>query len=131
MLGNGSSSTRVANSGAVGYTVDTPIFPSQPSPLPVLPQAPTNCFSREEVVNEILDLTDQVASTGLYGPIGVGKSFVPSLPFTTIEPRPFLVKTATSSVATTSRPRQRASSSVYAMQLELSEQWTLDNFGHT
>jgi len=27
-------------------------------------------------VNEILDLTDQVASTALYGPIGVGKSFV-------------------------------------------------------
>ena len=43
---------------------------------PVFPQAPMNCFSREEIVNEILDLTDQVASTALYGSIGVGKSFV-------------------------------------------------------
>jgi len=51
--------------------------PASPSePVPLLPQAPTNCFPREEVVNEILDLTDQVASTALYGLIGVGKSFV-------------------------------------------------------
>ena len=35
-----------------------------------------NCFSREETVNEILDLTDQLASTALYGSIGVGKSVV-------------------------------------------------------
>jgi len=46
------------------------------APLPVLPQAPTNCFSREEIVNEVLDLTDQVASIALFGSIGVGKSFV-------------------------------------------------------
>jgi len=44
--------------------------------VPPLPQAPTKSFSREEIVNEILDLTDQVASTALYGLIGVGKSFV-------------------------------------------------------
>jgi len=37
------------------------------STAPVLPQAPTNCFSREEIINEILDLTDQIASTALYG----------------------------------------------------------------
>ena len=35
-----------------------------------------NCISRQEIVNEILDLTGQVASTALYGMIGVGKSFV-------------------------------------------------------
>ena len=46
------------------------------SPAPALPQTPTNCFSREEIVSEILDLTDQVASTALYGSIGVGKSSV-------------------------------------------------------
>jgi len=45
-------------------------------PLPVLPQAPTNCFSREEIVSEVSDLTDRVASVALFGPIGVGKSFV-------------------------------------------------------
>jgi len=51
--------------------------PGSPSePVPPLPPAPTNCFSREEIVNEILDLTDQVASTALYGLIGIGKSFV-------------------------------------------------------
>ena len=41
-----------------------------------LPQAPTNCFSREEILSKILDLTDQVASTALYGSIGAGKSVV-------------------------------------------------------
>jgi len=46
------------------------------SPFPALPQAPTNCFSREEITNEVLDLTDQVSSTALFGSIGVGKSFV-------------------------------------------------------
>jgi len=45
-------------------------------PVPPLPQPPTNCFSRQGIVSEILDLTDQVASTALYGLIGVGKSFV-------------------------------------------------------
>ena len=54
----------------------TPRSPSELSPPRALPQAPTNCFSREEVVNEILDLADQIASTALYGQIGVGKSFV-------------------------------------------------------
>ena len=44
--------------------------------IPPLPPAPTNCFSREEIMSEILDLTDQVASTALYGLIGIGKSFV-------------------------------------------------------
>ncbi|KAF9781244.1 hypothetical protein BJ322DRAFT_1111962 [Thelephora terrestris] len=39
-------------------------------PLPV----PADCFS--QVTNEILDLTDQVASVALFGSIGVGKSFV-------------------------------------------------------
>ena len=46
-----------------------------PSP-PVLPQTPTKPFSREEIVNEVLDLTDQIASAALFGPVGVGKSFV-------------------------------------------------------
>jgi len=46
------------------------------APLPTLPQAPTNCFFREEIVDEVLDLTEQVASVALFGPIGVGKSFV-------------------------------------------------------
>ena len=46
------------------------------SPPPALPPAPTNCFSREAIVNEVLDLTDQVASTALFGPMGVGKSSI-------------------------------------------------------
>jgi len=46
------------------------------APLPTLPQAPANFFSREEIANDVLDLTDQVASVALFGPIGVGKSFV-------------------------------------------------------
>ena len=51
-------------------------YPSELSPLPALPRVPTISFSREDIMNEILDLTNQVASTGLYGSIGVGKSFV-------------------------------------------------------
>ena len=43
------------------------------SPSSALPPALTNCFP-QEVVNEVLDLTDQVASTALFGSIGVGKS---------------------------------------------------------
>jgi len=35
-----------------------------------------NCFSREEIVNEIMELTDQFASVALFGSIGIGKSFV-------------------------------------------------------
>jgi len=50
--------------------------PLEHSPPPALPRAPMNCLSREEIVNEVLDLTDQVASTALFGSIGVGKSFV-------------------------------------------------------
>ena len=49
---------------------------SELSPFPTLPQAPIGCFSREEIVNGILDLTDQVASTALFGLVGVGKSSV-------------------------------------------------------
>ena len=54
---------------------EAPRSPPELLPPPALPRAPTNCFPRE-IVNEILDLTDQVASTALYGSIGVGKSFV-------------------------------------------------------
>ena len=46
------------------------------SDIPVLPLARTKHFPREEIVTEILDLTDQLASVALFGPIGVGKSFV-------------------------------------------------------
>ena len=53
---------------------EAPGSPSELPPPSALPQAPTNCFSREEIVNEILDFTDQVVSTALYGSIGVGKS---------------------------------------------------------
>ena len=50
--------------------------PLEHPPAPTLPQAPTKPLS-QEIVDEILDLTDsQVASTALFGPIGVGKSFV-------------------------------------------------------
>jgi hypothetical protein len=35
-----------------------------------------NRYPREEIVDEILDLTDQAASVSLFGSIGVGKSFV-------------------------------------------------------
>ena len=43
-------------------------------PVAVVPRAPTDWFS--EITNDILDLTDQFASVALFGPIGVGKSFV-------------------------------------------------------
>ena len=46
------------------------LFPSS-----ALPRTPAK-NSREETVSEVLDLTDQVASTALFGSIGVGKSFV-------------------------------------------------------
>ena len=46
------------------------------TPLPVLQPAPVKHFLREEIVNEILDLTDQTASVALFGSVGVGKSFV-------------------------------------------------------
>jgi hypothetical protein len=42
--------------------------------VPVLPPASSEWFS--QLANEILDLTDQVASVALFGPIGVGKTFV-------------------------------------------------------
>jgi len=50
--------------------------PLELSPFPTIPRAPTNCLSREEILSEVLDLTDQVASTALFGSIGVGKSLV-------------------------------------------------------
>ena len=46
------------------------------TPPPVLLPTPVKRFSREETVSEILDLTNQVASVALFGPIGIGKSFV-------------------------------------------------------
>ena len=49
---------------------------SETSSAPALPRAPTKRVPREGIVNEVLDLTDQVASTALFGPVGVGKSFV-------------------------------------------------------
>lgn len=53
-----------------------PGSPPELPPLPALPRAPTNFFPREQIVNEILDITDQAASTALFGSIGVGKSSV-------------------------------------------------------
>ena len=41
--------------------------------VPVPPPAPTGWVS--EIMNEILDLTDQLASVALFGSIGVGKTF--------------------------------------------------------
>jgi len=103
-LSNAPPSTRVTNTETVDNTVDisanmnnqlgpqddpgnnpesiaeareeAPRSPLELHPSPTLPQAPTNFFPREEVMNEILDLTGQVASTALYGSVGVGKSFV-------------------------------------------------------
>ena len=46
------------------------------SDTPALPLARKKRFPREEIVTEILYLTDQLASVALFGPIGVGKSFV-------------------------------------------------------
>ena len=46
------------------------------STLPAISWSPMDCSSREESLNGILDLTDQVASTALFGLVGVGKSFV-------------------------------------------------------
>ncbi|KAF9791946.1 kinase-like domain-containing protein, partial [Thelephora terrestris] len=42
--------------------------------IPVLQPASSDWFL--QIMNEILDLTDQVASVALFGPIGVGKTFV-------------------------------------------------------
>ncbi|KAF9792029.1 kinase-like domain-containing protein [Thelephora terrestris] len=42
--------------------------------VPVLPPASSDWFL--QITNEILDLTDQVASVALFGPIGAGKTFV-------------------------------------------------------
>ena len=50
--------------------------PLELSPPPALPPASAKRFSREEFVNDVLDLTDQIASAALFGSIGVGKSFV-------------------------------------------------------
>jgi hypothetical protein len=50
--------------------------PPEPFPLSTLPQPPTCRFSREEIITELLDLTEQVASVALSGPVGIGKSSV-------------------------------------------------------
>ena len=51
--------------------------PEGPSPtFGFSSRAPTKLSSREEIVNDVLDLTDQAASTALFGSAGVGKSFV-------------------------------------------------------
>jgi len=63
-------------SDIAGTGVDVSRSPLEHSPIPALPPTPANRFSREKIANEILDLTDHVASTALFGPIGVGKSFV-------------------------------------------------------
>ena len=47
-----------------------------PTALSVLPPAPKNPPSREEILDEILDLTDQATSVALSGSVGVGNSFV-------------------------------------------------------
>ena len=49
---------------------------SETSSAPALPRALTKRLPREEIVSDVLDLTDQVASTTLFGLVGVGKSFV-------------------------------------------------------
>ena len=43
-------------------------------PVPTLSPVPTNWFS--QFTADILDLTDQVASVAIFGPFGIGKSFV-------------------------------------------------------
>ena len=53
---------------------EAPRSPLESLPLPALPRAPTDRFSPEGILDQVLDLTDQVASTALFGPIGVGKS---------------------------------------------------------
>lgn len=73
--------TSETNVGETGRSLqyDAPDWSGSTSGLsqpPTLPRAPAKRFSREEIVNEVLDLTDQVASTALFGPVGVGKSFV-------------------------------------------------------
>ena len=42
--------------------------------IPVLLPAPSNWFA--QILGEILDLTDQLASVALFGSVGVGKTFV-------------------------------------------------------
>ena len=46
------------------------------TPSPGFPPAPKHCFSREAIVDKILDRTDRSTSVALFGPIGVGKSCV-------------------------------------------------------
>ena len=64
------------NTGS-GRATSSDVLGSPPElrPLLSLPQSPANFFPRD-VLNEVLDLTDQAASTALFGPIGVGKSSV-------------------------------------------------------
>lgn len=49
---------------------------SSSSALPILPPAPTDCFSREENLDEILAFIDRAVSVVLFGSVGIGKSFV-------------------------------------------------------
>ena len=49
---------------------------NSPATPPVLPPAPANSPSREELVREIADLTDRAVSISLFGSVGIGKSFV-------------------------------------------------------
>ena len=53
------------------------VLESSPSALPPVPTA-KNHRSQEETINEVLDLTNKFTSVALFGPIGVGKSFVAS-----------------------------------------------------
>ena len=43
---------------------------------PLLPQAPTNCFARDEIVTRLLDHLDDLASIVLSGAVGIGKTTV-------------------------------------------------------
>ena len=68
-----SSRSRLDNNNVSGKAINDGNYPTTP---PTLPPIPANIFPREGTVNEILYLTDQVASLGLFGSIGVGESFV-------------------------------------------------------
>jgi len=74
-VGIGPTSESPVDPDAPPETEKVLISPSELPPFPALPQAPANFFSRE-IVSDVLDLTDQVASTALFGSAGVGKSSV-------------------------------------------------------
>ena len=61
---------------ADGVEGDHSVREFSPSEPPSLPQAPTNCFARDEIVTRLLDHLDDLASIVLSGAVGIGKTTI-------------------------------------------------------